>query len=131
MVGADLGQFLDEGGVVDVETPQSGESFGRLLVAAALDLETRRLGQDQHSADEDDGPGELHGNGDPVTPGVVAVGGRVVDDGRDEQADGDGSLIHAHDGTADPFGRRLGLVQRDDGTEETDAESGEKATGHE
>jgi len=66
VVGFDLGQFLDQRRVVDVEAAEAGEGFGGGFVVAALDVEARRLRQDQHSGDQDEGPGELYGDGNPV-----------------------------------------------------------------
>ena len=131
MVRLDLGELLDQGRVADVEASQAREGLGRHLGLAPLDEEARRLGQDEHADDEDDGPGELDGDGDAVRARVVSVLGRVVDDGREHEADGDGELVAADDGAADPLGRRLGLVQRDQGRDDADAEAGEEAAGEE
>lgn len=56
---------------------------------------------------------------------VVAVLGRVVDDGREEETDGDRPLVARDDGATDPLGRALGLVHGDEGGDEADAETGE------
>ena len=104
MVGLDLGQLLDEGGMADVETAQARHGSGGLLGLAPLDQISGRLGQDDHADDEDDGPGELDGDGDPVGASVVPVLGGVVDDGGQQQTDGDGQLIGTDDGATDPLG---------------------------
>jgi hypothetical protein len=63
------------------------------LRVVALDEVARGFGEDEHAADEDDGPGELHGDGDAVGARVVALVGCVVDDGGEEEADSDGELV--------------------------------------
>lgn len=109
------------------QTPQLTKRTRSSLVFATLDEVARRLGQNQHAADEDDGPGKLDGDRDPVRPRVHAQRRGVVDDGGQEQTDGDGELVGAYDGAANPFGGGLGLVQRDEGGDETDAQAGEEA----
>ena len=74
---------------------------------------------------EDEGADELDAGGDPPRRVVVAVLGRVVDDGREQETDGDRPLVAGHDGATDPLGRALGLVHGDEGGDETDAETGE------
>ena len=59
---------------------------------------------------------------------VIAVLGRVVDDGREQETDGDGPMVSGHDGTTDPLGRTLGLVHGDKDGHETDTETGEDTT---
>jgi hypothetical protein len=71
------------------------------------------IGEDQHAADEDDGPGKLDGNGDAVAAGVLAVLGGVVDDGGQEETDGDGELVGTDDGSSDPLGGGFRLVKWD------------------
>lgn len=103
-VGLDLAEFRDNGRVSLVETPHAGERRGGLFHLAGADEEARGLGQEDHADEEDEGPGELDGDGDAVGAGVGAVGGGVVDDGGEEEADCDGELVGADDGAADPFG---------------------------
>lgn len=102
-VGLDLAEFRDNGRVSLVETPHAGERRGGLFHLAGADEEARGLGQEDHADEEDEGPGELDGDGDAVGAGVGAVGGGVVDDGGEEEADCDGELVGADDGAADPF----------------------------
>lgn len=127
VVRANFTQLCLYGRVVCRQTSQPTKRLGGRLVFAALDKIPRRLGQDAHAADENDGPGKLHGDGDPVGPRVHAQRGGVVHNGGEEQADGDGKLVGADNGTTDPFGRGLGLVQRDEGGDETYTQSGEEA----
>ena len=54
---------------------------------------------------------------------AVAVLGRVIDDGREQQTDGDSPLVASDDSAANPFGRALGLVHGDEGGDETDTET--------
>lgn len=56
---------------------------------------------------------------------VVAVLGRVVDNGREQETDGDGPLVAGDDSATDPLGRALGLVHGDKGGDETDTETSE------
>ena len=56
---------------------------------------------------------------------VVAVLGRVVDDGREQETDRDSPLVSGDDCTTDPLGRTLGLVHGDEDGDETDTETGE------
>ncbi len=109
----DFGQLRRHGRVADVEAAQARQRAGGVGPAAALDEVARRFGQHEHAAEEDDGPSELDGDGDAVGAGVVAVLGRVVDNGRQEQADGDGELVASDNSAADPFRRGLRLVQGD------------------
>ena len=109
----DLSELLDKCGMVDIEASESGERPSRLLVLAALYEETRRLGQDEHADDEDDGPCELYRDWDTVGAGVVAVLSGVEDDCGDEQAYGYGPLVTANDGSAYPLGCSLRLIEWD------------------
>lgn len=95
------------------EAADAGEGGGGLFQFAGADEVAGGLGQEDHAAEEDEGPGELDGDGDAVGAGVGAVGGCVVDDGGEEEADCDGELVGADDGAADPFGGCFGLVEGD------------------
>ena len=83
------------------------------------------LRKQEHADEEDEGPDELNGDGDAPGGVVVAVLGRVVDDGGEEETDGDRPLVAGNDGAADPLGGALGLVHGDEGGDETDTETGE------
>lgn len=112
-VGLDLAQLRDDGRVSLVEAAHAGQRGGGLFHLAGADEEARRLGQEDHAEEEDEGPGELDGDGDAVGARVGAVGGGVVDDGGEEEADCDGELVGADDGAADPFGGRFRLIEGD------------------
>lgn len=131
VVGLDLGQLLDDGRVVDVKTTETGKGLGGVLVLVLLDQETGGLGQDQHTDDQDDGPGELDSHGDTVGASIHAVLGGVVDDGGQQKTDGDGQLVGTDDGTTDPLGGSLGLVHGDGSGEQTNTQTGEETTSHE
>lgn len=103
-VGLDLAELRDDDRVSLVEASHAGERAGGRFHLAGADEVARRLGQEDHAEEEDEGPGKLDGDGDAVGAGVGAVGGGVVDDGGEEEADCDGQLVGADDGAADPFG---------------------------
>ncbi|KFZ18290.1 hypothetical protein V502_04170 [Pseudogymnoascus sp. VKM F-4520 (FW-2644)] len=104
------------------------EGLGGALELALLDEETGRLGQEEETSREDDGPQELHGDGDTVGSGIIAALGGVDDAVGEEDTDGDAELVTGHEGTADLLGRDLGHVQDDDGGDESDTETGDQAT---
>lgn len=51
VVSSYFAEFLAEGGVINVESSESGESLGGLLRLALLDTVSRSLGQDEHTSD--------------------------------------------------------------------------------
>lgn len=112
-VGPDLAELGDDGRVLAGQAADAGEGGGGLVQPAGADQVARGLGQEDHAEEENEGPGELDGDGDAVAAGVGAVGGCVVDDGGEEEADCDGELVGADDGAADPFGSGFGLVEGD------------------
>ena len=111
VVRLDFRQLFDDGRVIDGQAAELGEGLRGLLVAALSDQESRRLGQQQHAPDQDDGPQELHRDRDPVGPAVVPVLRGVVHDRGDEEADRDRPLVAAYDKPADPFRRAFALIQ--------------------
>lgn len=119
VVGADLSEFFDQGWVINIESSETGERLGGVLVLALLDQEARSLGKNEHADDEDQGPGELNGDRDAVGPSIIAVLGGVVDNGSEQETNGDRKLVATNNGTTDPLWRRLGLVQRHRGRNET------------
>jgi hypothetical protein len=60
--------------------------------------------------DEDERPGELDGDGDAVRSRVGAVLGGVVDNGSQQETNGNGELVSSDNGSTDPLGGSLGLV---------------------
>ncbi|KFZ02513.1 hypothetical protein V500_00150 [Pseudogymnoascus sp. VKM F-4518 (FW-2643)] len=128
VVGDDLGELvLDVVGVNWLAT-NGCEGLGGALELALLDEETGRLGQEEETSREDDGPQELHGDGDTVGSGIIAALGGVDNAVGEEDTDGDAELVTGHEGTADLLGRDLGHVQNDDGGDESDTETGDQAT---
>ena len=104
MVGNDLRQF-----VLDVVRIQWLASHGcqcerGFLELALFDEESRGFRQDEQASGENDGPEELHGDGDAVGAGVVAVLGRVDDAVGHEDPDGDAELVAGYQGSPDLFG---------------------------
>ena len=83
------------------------------------------LGQVEHTTCEDERPDELDTGGDTPCRVVIAVLSGVVDDGREQETDGDSPLVAGNDGTTDPLGRTLGLVHGDEDGHEADTETGE------
>jgi hypothetical protein len=112
MDSADFCQLGHNGFMVDREASKAAECPCRLLCVVFLDQIPRRFGEDQQAGKQDERPGQLNGDGDTVRPGVVPVRGGVVDDGGEEQADGDGPLVGTDDEAANPFGSRFRLVER-------------------
>lgn len=83
------------------------------------------LGQEDHAGAEDECPNELDGDRNAPCGVAVTVLGCVVDDGRQQETDGDGPLVACDDGTSDPLGGTLGLVHGDEGRDEADTQTSE------
>lgn len=109
-------QLGRNGIMVSRQASKTAERQCRLFLVVLLDQIPRCLGKQQQAGEEDQRPCQLDRHGNTVTPRVISVRSRVVHDGREEQADGDGPLIRTDDEAADPFGSRLGLVEWDWGT---------------
>jgi hypothetical protein len=77
---------------VDRLAAQSAERASGILMAAALDIPTRRLGQQEETGSKDESEEPLDRHGDAVGAGVHAVLGGIVDHSRKKQADGDTEL---------------------------------------
>lgn len=90
VVGLNFSQLFNNGGIIDIQTTKTRKSFCCGLMLVLLDEETWCLGKNKHSNDQDDSPGKLDSHRDPVGASVIAILGRVVDDGRQQQANGDG-----------------------------------------
>lgn len=85
------------------------------------------LWKPQHTDEQDERPNELYRDRDLPRRVVRAVLRRVVDDRREQQADRDRKLVAGYDRAADPLGRALGLVHRDERGDEADAEARKEA----
>ena len=68
------------------------------------------LWEPDHTNGEDECPNKLDTRGDTPSRVVIAVLCRVVDDGGEEETDGDRPLVARDDGTTNPLGGTLGLV---------------------
>lgn len=128
VVGSDLSQLLNEGRVVNVEAAKGRERLGSPFWATLLDEPTRSLGKPDATSEEDNGPGELDSNGNAVRASVVPVLGGIVDDGSKQKTNGDGKLVATDNGTTDPLGGSLGLVERNGGRDHTDSVTSEETT---
>ena len=123
--GADVVQLSLDLRIVGAERRETTERMRSGVILTLLDEPARRLWEVEHTRGEDKCPDELNSDGDPPRRVVWAVLGRVVDDGGEEETDGDGPLVAGDDGTTDPLGRALGLVHGDEGGDETDTCTGE------
>ncbi len=66
MICLDLGKLIGNGGIALGKTPDSGERLRSTSKVISLDHVARSIRKNQHSTDQDDGPGELNSNGDAV-----------------------------------------------------------------
>lgn len=82
----------------------AGEGMGGLGDVALLDEVTRRIGKEEQATAEDEGPGELDGDGNAIGTGVVPVLGAVDDDRGKQQTDGDAELVACYQGTTNLAG---------------------------
>lgn len=131
VVCLDLRQFLDDSGIVDVDAAKTSKGLGSLLMSILLDEEAGGLGQNNHTSNQNNGPGKLNSHGNPVAAGIIAVLGGVVDNGSKQQTKGDGQLVSTDNSTTNPLGSSLGLVERNSGREQTNSKTGEESTSHE
>ena len=81
------------------EREETGERTGGIFIALLLDKPSRRLWKEGHADSENETPNELNRDGDLPRSARALVLGGVVDDGSDEEADGDHPLIARDDGT--------------------------------
>ena len=131
VVGSDLSELLDEGGVLDIKAAEGGERLGSLFRATLLDEPAGSLGKPDAADKENNSPSKLDGNGDAVRARIGSVLGGVVDNGSEKQTDGNGKLVATNNGTTNPLGGSLGLVERNDGTDHTDSVTGKETTSNE
>lgn len=128
VVGNNLGQFLFDVIRVLRLTSHTRQDVGGLFELVLAHKVTRRLGKNEQTNGEDQGPEHLQRNGNSVRPGVRAILSTVVDAGSQHQTDGDAELVSRDNGTADLAGRDLRHVENDDGRDETDTETGDQTT---
>ncbi len=87
MIRLDLSELVLDRWMVGGETAETGErSCGSFGTAGTYEV-ARGFGEDEHADDEDEGPGELDGDGDSVRAGIVAVVCRIIYDGCEEETD--------------------------------------------
>lgn len=127
-VGTDFIEFDGNFGVVGGSGEETSEGVGGIFITVSLDQVTRRLGEERHASSEDESPDELDAGGDLPGRVVGAVLSRVVDDGSEEETDGDGPLVARDDGTTNPLGRAFGLVHGDQARDHSNTETGEDTT---
>ena len=128
VVGSDLSQLLNKGGVVNVKTAKSRKRLGSIFWATLLDEPTRSLGKPDATDEEDNSPGELDSDRNAVRASVIPVLGGIVDDGSKQKTNGNGKLVATDNGTTDPLGGSLGLVERNGSRDHTDSVTSEETT---
>jgi len=129
VVRFDLCNLLDQGRVRDVETSDAGQRFGGCGVPITLDQISRRLREDDQAKKQDSGPEKLHGHGYPEASRRVDCRREVIDDRGDKKTNRDGQLVRTNQGTTDPFGCHLGLVQGDEHRYRADSHAGNEPGG--
>ena len=131
VVGNDLGKLLLDVFRVDGLTSEPGEHGGGVVELATLDKVSRRLGEEEETGAEDDGPRHLDGDRDAVRARVQAVLRAIVDARGEQETDRDAELVARDEGAAHLSRRDLGHVQDDDGRDEADAEACDETARHE
>jgi hypothetical protein len=111
VVGLDLLELLDDSRVVCWKTANAAERLVSLVELAGPDEIARSLGKEEHAAEENERPGELNGDGNAVAARIVTLASGIVNDSSEEETDGDGPLVGTDDGTTNPLGSGLGLVE--------------------
>lgn len=128
LVGDDLGDLrLDVLGVLRLAS-DLGKGVDGVFNAATLDEVSGRVGEEEETTGEDDGPGELETDGDLVGLHAVEVLGSVDDTGSEEETDGDAELVTGDESTTNLLGANLRHVQNDNGRLETDTDTGNETT---
>lgn len=113
MVCPDFGQLRLNSWIVNRKPAELAERLGSLFHIVLLDQVSRGLGEEEHATEENKRPGKLNGDWDAVRTAIIALSGRVVDNGGEEETDRDGPLVRPDDESADPFRCCLRLVKRD------------------
>lgn len=131
VVGPDLGNLLLDRLVINGKLPEASKRLGGSIDIVLLDEETGSLGEKKHATDEDKSIQELDGDGDTVGSSVCVVLSSLVDAGSEKDTNGDSPLVDGDDGTTDPLGSTLRLVERDECRYETDTGTCENTTGRE
>lgn len=111
-------------------TSDSRQGSSGSVESSLLDEESRRVGKEEKTGTEDQGPSKLNCNGDSVRTSVSSVLGTVDDTRGEQESDGDGELVTRHNGTSNLSWGDLTHVQDDGGRDETDTETGDQSTGN-
>jgi hypothetical protein len=104
LVGDNLSKLaLDVDGVLRLatDTRQGVDCAGNITL---LDEVARGVGKEHETSSEDDGPGELDGDGNAVSTSVITALGGVDDDGGEQNTNGDAELVTSDEGTTDLAG---------------------------
>jgi hypothetical protein len=110
---------------------ETAQDVGSSLKVALLDIETRRLRQEEETNGKDDSPQHLDGNGDSVRASIHSVLGAIVDTGSKQQPDCDAELVARYYRTTNLLGSDLGHVENNDGGDETDTKTSNQSTSDE
>lgn len=104
LVGDDLGKFnLDVLRVLGLTT-KTGEGIRRLGELALLDEITRRVGEEEKAAAEDDGPDELDSDRDAVVGGAGVILGGINHARGQHDTNGNAELVTGNQGTTNLAG---------------------------
>lgn len=104
LVGDNLSELaLDVDGVLGLTTDASEgvDSAGNVTL---LDEVARGVGEEHETTSEDEGPGELNGNGNAVSTSVITALGGVNDARGEQNTDGDAELVTSDESTTDLAG---------------------------
>lgn len=115
VAGLDLAELSLNSRVLNRKAANLSQRSSSLVVALGTDKVAGRLGEEDHASEEDKRPGKLHSNGDTVAAGVIAAARRVVHNSGQKEANCDGELVGTDNGTTNPLGGSLRLVERDCG----------------
>lgn len=130
LVGDNLGDFrLDVLGALRLAT-EASNGLDSLLNLALLDEVTRGLGEEEKTATENQGPGELDSDGDAVGTSVAAALGSVDNDRSQHDTDGDAELVTRNESTTDLARGNLRHVENDNGGDETNTDTSNETTGN-
>lgn len=110
---------------------ETTQDVGSSLKVALLDVETRRLRQEEETTRKDKSPKHLDSNRDSVGASIRSVLGAIVDAGSKQQADGDAELVARYYRATNLLGSNLGHVENNDGGDETDTKSSNQSTSDE
>ena len=79
--------------MVDVQSPQLRERLGGAIGSSTLDVHARCFRQQKHAEEDDETPCKLHSNRDAVGARIVATSSGMIDNGGNQEPDGDSELV--------------------------------------